>query len=106
MKSEISKFPIELIKDRLIEAYSPSAIYIFGSYAWGNPTEDSDLDLAVVVKNSNQKKYKRSVLGHEVLSGLHFSKDIVVYTEDEFQNSQTEKSSLCYKIEHEAIQIL
>ncbi len=31
-------------------------IYLFGSYAWGNPDDESDLDLLVIMKASDEKK--------------------------------------------------
>ena len=97
----ISKEKIEEVKKRLVEVYNPLAIYIFGSYAWGNPTEDSDLDLLVVVDSSDEKSYKRPVKGHHVLFGLEISKDIIVYTRDEFEKSSNDITTLCYKIKNE-----
>jgi len=41
----ISQETIEEVKNRLVKTYDPISIYLFGSYAWGHPTEDSDLDL-------------------------------------------------------------
>ena len=43
---------IETVKERLIKTYNPKTIYLFGSYAWGTPDEDSDLDLLVVIESS------------------------------------------------------
>ena len=37
------------ITRRLVEVYNPEAIYLFGSYVWGVTTEDSDIDLMVLV---------------------------------------------------------
>ncbi len=28
---------IEIVKSRLIGTYNPKVIYLFGSFAWGNP---------------------------------------------------------------------
>jgi predicted nucleotidyltransferase len=39
----ISPDVIEEVKNRLIKAYNPLEIYIFGSYAWGHPDDESDL---------------------------------------------------------------
>ena len=36
------------ILHRLVAEFQPEAVYLFGSYAWGNPTKDSDIDLAIV----------------------------------------------------------
>ncbi len=55
---------------RLVQTYHPLKIYLFGSYAWGKPTEESDLDLLIVVDRSDQNEYQRSVAGHYALWGL------------------------------------
>ena len=34
---------------RLIAEFQPQQLWLFGSYAWGVPTDESDLDLLVVV---------------------------------------------------------
>ena len=34
---------------RIAEEFKPERIILFGSYAWGEPTEDSDVDLLVVL---------------------------------------------------------
>jgi len=94
------------VKTRLESAYNPLSLYIFGSYAWGTPTEESDLDLLVVVKSSDKKPYKRSIEGIRVLRGLGIAKDILVYTQDEFKTLSQDVSSLLYKIEKEGIKLL
>jgi uncharacterized protein len=96
---------IEIIKQRLITAYNPSTIYLFGSYAWGNPQDDSDIDLLIILNHSNEKQYKRPVRGIEALKGLKISKDLIVFTKDEFDDLSGNASTLCYKIKHEGIKI-
>jgi predicted nucleotidyltransferase len=65
---------------RLIDVYHPIEIYLFGSYAWGHPTDESDLDLLVVVENSEEKRYIRPVAGLLALFGLNISKDLIIST--------------------------
>lgn len=89
---------IEEVKKRLIKAYDPIAIYVFGSYAWGTPTEDSDLDLLVVVDKSDKKSYKRPVAGHRALRGLDISKDLIIKTKEEFEEAAKNITTLSYKI--------
>ena len=43
----ITKRSIDTVVKRLVKAYDPLEIYLFGSYAWENP-EESDLDLSVL----------------------------------------------------------
>ncbi|SFV52898.1 Nucleotidyltransferase domain protein [hydrothermal vent metagenome] len=96
----------ETVKTRLEAVYNPLSLYIFGSYAWGNPTKDSDLDLLVVVDSSDKKPYKRSIEGIRALRGLGIAKDILVYTKDEFKTMSQDISSLLYKVEREGIRLL
>ncbi|MFH0898897.1 MAG: nucleotidyltransferase domain-containing protein [bacterium] len=94
----ISKKIIEEVKNRLVKTYDPIAIYVFGSYAWGTPTKDSDLDLLIVVDQSSEKSYNRLRPGQCALFGLGISKDMIVYTKDEFEKYARNTTSLCYKI--------
>lgn len=96
---------IDEVKTRLVNAYHPLSIYLFGSYAWGSPDPESDLDLLVVVNQSDEKKYKRTRKGLESLRGLKINKDLLVYTLDEFNNRSAHVSTLCYKIKKEGKQI-
>ena len=96
--SIIDKSTIEEVKKRLVEVYNPVAIYIFGSYAWGTPTEESDLDLLVVIDKSDEKSYKRPVVGYRALRGLDISKDLIIKTKNEFETSAQNITTLIYKI--------
>jgi predicted nucleotidyltransferase len=39
---------INTIIDRIVTAYDPDKVILFGSYAYGTPTTDSDIDICVV----------------------------------------------------------
>ena len=97
----IKKEIIEEVKKRLIEVYNPVAIYMFGSYAWGTPTEDSDLDLLIVVDKSDEKSYKRPVAGYRALRGLDISKDLIIKTKEEFEQASNDITTLIYKIKND-----
>jgi len=94
----ITKEIIEEVKKRLVKTYDPIAIYIFGSYAWGTPTEDSDLDLLIVINQSDEKSYSRPRPGQRALFGLGIAKDMIVYTKEEFEKYSCDVTTLCYKI--------
>ena len=49
-----SRYPVHGIADKLIpylkllvETFNPDQVVLFGSYAYGNPTRDSDVDLLI-----------------------------------------------------------
>ena len=66
----ISNSTIEEVKKRLVATYNPIEIYIFGSYAWGKPEEDSDLDLLIVIDEYKKDHYKTVSDGYKSLDGL------------------------------------
>jgi len=45
---------IETIVRQVIDAYRPEKIILFGSYAYGQPNADSDLDLLIIKKTSER----------------------------------------------------
>jgi len=45
---------IEKIKDTILKYVSARYIYLFGSHAYGEPTDDSDVDIYVVVPDETQ----------------------------------------------------
>ncbi len=44
--------------DRVAELFRPERIILFGSYAYGTPTEDSDVDLLVVMPADRRDRRK------------------------------------------------
>ncbi len=94
------------ISTKLHNAYNPLSLYIFGSYAWGTPNKDSDVDVLVVVEHSDEKPYKRAIKGIRALRGMGIAKDILVYTKEEFNTLSKDVSSLLYKVEKEGIRLI
>ena len=43
---------LELFSENILKVVPAEAIYLFGSYAYGTPNEESDLDIYVVVPDS------------------------------------------------------
>ncbi|MFH1644327.1 MAG: nucleotidyltransferase domain-containing protein [bacterium] len=101
----IDKETIKEVQDRLIKIYDPLEMYLFGSYAWGKPSSDSDLDLLIIVPESDETIHKRSLPGIRALIDLMISKDILVYTKTEFEKKADDVTTLCYKIKKEGKRI-
>ena len=72
------------IVSRIVNAVRPDKIVLFGSYAYGRPKAESDLDLLVIM-NSNLPRYKRAISIYGALAGLLIPKDILVYTPEEIE---------------------
>ena len=80
----VSQKQIAKIIERIANNYKPEKIILFGSYAYGTPTKDSDLDLLVIVKSNRQPRYQRAREVRKHLWGItDVPKDIRVYTQEE-----------------------
>lgn len=101
----INEHMIEEVKSRLVQAYDPFAIYIFGSYAWGHPDEESDLDLLIVVDELKKDRFKAMSEGYAALRGMPLFKDILVYSKNEFEQSALDTATLCNRIKREGKKI-
>ena len=97
----IKKSHLSLIVNKLVEVYHPRSIYLFGSYAWGHPTEQSDLDVFIVVDESDEPFFRRPVKGYHALFGLNIDTEIVVRTKSEFDATKSDITTLAYKINND-----
>lgn len=85
---------IEEMVRRLVLALQPESIYLFGSRARGDGNADSDFDLLVIVASSVLPPHQRERLAFRALCGVGVSKDVLVFTREEFQRRSKVPSSL------------
>jgi predicted nucleotidyltransferase len=78
---------IPIIQSLLLDSVKPGVIkkiYLFGSYAYGKPTKNSDIDLCVIINN----KYNRSAQHMKMALSLSHNDirpvDLLVYKENQF----------------------
>ena len=96
----ISDSLFQEVTRRLVEQFQPEQIILFGSHVCGTPTASSDLDVMVIVTDSDLSDYERSVQGHRSLMGLDVAKDVIVKTRAEFDFFRQVRASLEYKVAH------
>ena len=70
---------------RLVEAYQPERIYLFGSVAREDAGPDSDYDLMVVVPDDTPPERLRSRLAYEVLRGTGTAADVLILAKSSFE---------------------
>ena len=61
---------VDEIIHRIISQYDPDKIILFGSYAFGRPTPDSDIDL-LIVKESSQPSLQRRIAIRKIIRNPH-----------------------------------
>jgi uncharacterized protein len=55
----VTEEQLQEIVRRIVEGYAPDRIILFGSYAYGTPTEESDVDLLVIKADDERAKHLR-----------------------------------------------
>lgn len=58
---------IDKIVRQVVDAYRPEKIILFGSYAYGEPDDDSDLDL-LIIKKTSERFIERWVNVRQIMS--------------------------------------
>ena len=77
---------------RIADELDPEKIILFGSYAYGTPTPDSDVDLLVIM-NTRQKTKDRYLTVGRLLRPRQFPVDIIVKTPDEVKRALKNKKN-------------
>jgi len=96
---------IELLKKEIVEKLkplNPEKIILFGSYAYGNPTKDSDLDICVVEKNYKNRFQEKQKI-RELLKDIDLPKDILNPTLEEYEFYKNEFGSVYKDIEEKGV---
>ncbi len=83
--------------ERLIREVNPEKIILFGSYAYGNPTPDSDVDLLVVVR-SDEPYRQRYLRVARALQPRLFPLDLIVKTTEEIEEALRDFSPFLHEI--------
>jgi len=86
----------EVLYSQIVEQLKPlnlEKIILFGSYAYGKPNEDSDLDICIIEKSFNniweEKKKIRALL-----KNIKMPKDILVSNIDDYEFYKKEINSV------------
>ncbi len=79
----VSREEIQDFVDRVVRRFRPAAVILFGSYAYGHPSDDSDVDLMVIMphRGSGAKAAARIRLA----CPRNFSMDLIVCTPAELR---------------------
>ncbi len=64
--AEITPEAIERMVQRIVEQFHPEKVILFGSYAYGTPTEDSDVDLMVVMETEENTLHTSATISGSI----------------------------------------
>src|SRR5262245_17872901 len=80
----VQRKEIQQMVRQIVSRFDPEKIILFGSFARGDASPDSDVDLLVVMPVAGSKREKQVEI-RLALSDIQIPKDIVVTTPEEFQ---------------------
>jgi len=96
---------VEEMTERLKEL-KPHKVILFGSYANGNPTKDSDLDVLVILDSNDfvksfKEKIERKMPISKILLDINYqiAMDILVYSKAEFEHLKEKDNFFIKEIE-------
>ena len=76
----IDRAQLQAFSQAVAQEFRPEKIVLFGSYAYGTPTEDSDVDLLVVMPFDRRQGRKSLEIRQRIPAG--FPLDLIVRTPD------------------------
>jgi predicted nucleotidyltransferase len=83
---------LEDMVQAIVQEVGPRRIYLFGSYARGSPTANSDVDLLIVEDQKfgpDRNRWSELTRIRKALKPFRIPKDILVYSQDEFETWET-----------------
>jgi predicted nucleotidyltransferase len=72
---------------RIVECFQPDRIILFGSFVNGTPTEDSDLDIMIVMPVAGSRRQKANEIDM-ALAERTVPMDLVVVTPEQFEREK------------------
>jgi len=94
MNQHIPPEVLSEIVRRLVEGLQPEQIILFGSYAYGEPAEGSDLDIMVIISESREPSHRRAQRAYGCVGAVGVPKDLLVLTREEFERQARVATSL------------
>lgn len=89
---------LDAVLERLIAAYLPERVFLFGSRARDDSGPDSDYDILVIVPDDAPLERRRSRLAYEKLWGTGTAADVLVWTSGYFESRVHLNSSLAASV--------
>ncbi len=86
--------------------YKINEVYIFGSYAYGTPNHDSDIDICIITEEDNQKiREMLKNIRKLSIDLVNRPLDILIYNKEQFEKRSVNESTIEYIISKKGIKV-
>ena len=75
----VTRKQINAVVQKIVDEFNPEKVILFGSYAYGKPNIDSDVDVLIVTE-SDERPTQRATRAYRAVHGKTFPMDIIVRT--------------------------
>ncbi len=89
---------IKEIMDKIINEFKPEKVILFGSYAWGNPKKDSDVDLLIIKEDPTKNTREMAIDLEKILIKRNVPLDLLVYKPEQLKKRLALKDVFLSKI--------
>lgn len=94
--ADITPEAIEQIVRRIVEQFHPQKVILFGSYAYGTPDEDSDVDLLVVMETDGNTLHAAATISASI--DHIFPIDILVWKPSKLEESFARRGNFATEV--------
>jgi len=100
----ITKNQIHTLANTIAKKFGTQKIFLFGSYAYGQPQYESDIDLCIITNLGEKRKIELiRDIRREISLNFHLPIDILVYDNVEFKERAIHRNTLEYKILNQGV---
>lgn len=97
MENAITEQKIAEVAERIAKKYQPERIILFGSWAWGKPDKNSDIDL-FIVKETSKNIFERNREVAKIIFDSGVATDVLVYTKEQLEKRKKMGDPFIWKI--------
>lgn len=83
------------ITERIVKSFAPERVILFGSYAEGRATPDSDLDLLVITEQSLSRK-ERLARTQSLFRDMPLPIQVITISREEFEETRDVIGGIAY----------
>ena len=98
-----SRADIDTVVEQIVEQFSPQQILLFGSQAYGQPTEESDVDLLVIMETEESPLHAAARISAAIEHPIPL--DIIVRTPETFAAQLSDRSFFESRVQRDGISL-